>query len=326
MDRPRGAKEFQRLIQRHAAEIGQSPQRVMHLIRVGVVCAFLDGVRHTDGAHVFVVKGGTAMQLRLGIRARATTDLDVMFRGLVEEWLARFDEATVDQSWEGFTVTRKGPPVQIAVEGVGYKPWRVPLQVRFDGREFGPISLEVAIDNDNNAAADLVRADGIELASFGIGAPQMIPCLDVAAQIAQKLHACTELLPAATFALAAAIGRGAEADQRTDAAVERLTERVCIARLGADRGFVVAVPNHDATAALVIETLSTAMHGGPRRAAATRTVRVAARNTRICNVDVTAGATVELGLATAGYEYGFGADECPGRELGQCSRRGPSTP
>ena len=34
------------------------------------------------------------MQLGLGIRARATTDLDVVFRGRVEAWLASFDEAT----------------------------------------------------------------------------------------------------------------------------------------------------------------------------------------------------------------------------------------
>lgn len=81
MSRPRGAKQFQRLLQRHAVEIGQLPQRVMHLVRVGVVCAMLDDVRHGDGGHLFIVKGGTAMQLRLGIRARATTDLDVVFAG-----------------------------------------------------------------------------------------------------------------------------------------------------------------------------------------------------------------------------------------------------
>ncbi len=97
-ERPRGAKEFQRLLQRHAAEVGQLPQRVMHLVRVGVVCAMLDEVRHPDGGHLFIVKGGTEMQLRLGIRARARTDLDVVFAGQVEEWLARFDAATADRT------------------------------------------------------------------------------------------------------------------------------------------------------------------------------------------------------------------------------------
>ena len=186
-ERPRGAREFQRLLQRHAAEIGQLPQRVMHLVRVGVVCAMLDDVRDDDG-HLFIVKGGTGMQLRLGIDARATTDLDVVFRGRVEDWLARFDAATVDTTWNGFTIARKSEPVQIEVVGLGYRPWRVPLQLRYEGREFGTTSLEVAIDPTTGAHHDLVEPDGIVLTAFGIDPPRQVPCLDIAYQIAQKLR------------------------------------------------------------------------------------------------------------------------------------------
>jgi hypothetical protein len=53
----------------------------------------VENVRGTDGGHLFVVKGGTAMQLRLGIQASATTDPDVVFRGRLDDWLDRFDEA-----------------------------------------------------------------------------------------------------------------------------------------------------------------------------------------------------------------------------------------
>jgi predicted nucleotidyltransferase component of viral defense system len=120
----------------------------MHLARVGVVCALLDDVRHGDGGHLFIVKGGTAMQLRLGIQARATTDLDVVFAGRVDEWLDRFDAATSDREWNGFSVSRKSEPTQIDVPGLVYRPWRVPLQIRFEGREFGTIPLEVSIDDD----------------------------------------------------------------------------------------------------------------------------------------------------------------------------------
>ena len=191
--RPRGAKEFQRLLQRHAAEIGQLPQRVMHLVRVGVVCAMLDEVRHPDGGHLFIIKGGTAMQLRLGIRARATTDLDVVFAGYVGEWLSRFDEATADRAWNGFTIARKAAPTQIEVTTTGYRPWRVPLQLRYEGREFGSIALEVAIDDTAVGHQDLIEPDGIALAAFEIDPPRLVPCLDVPHQIAQKLHACTEV-------------------------------------------------------------------------------------------------------------------------------------
>jgi len=193
-ERPRGAKEFQRLLQRYAADIGQFPQRVLHLVRVGVVCAMLDDVRHDDGGHLFIVKGGTAMQLRLGIHARATTDLDVIFRGHVEEWLSRFDAVITDRSWNGFTVTRKTEPAPIDIHGLGYQPWRVSLQIRYEGRDFGSTILEVAIDQTAIHNYELIEPAGIALAHFGIDAPQRIPCLNIAQQIAQKFHAVTEPL------------------------------------------------------------------------------------------------------------------------------------
>ncbi len=191
-ERPRSSKEFQRLLQRHADEIGQLPQRVMHLVRVAAVCALLDDVRHDDGGHLFIVKGGTAMQLRLGISARATTDLDVAFRGHFDDWLERFDAATADTTWSGFTVSRKSAPTPIDIPGLGYTPWRVPLQVRYEGREFGTIAFEVAIDETSARHHELVEPAGIALASFSIDPPGLVPCLDLPYQIAQKLHACTE--------------------------------------------------------------------------------------------------------------------------------------
>jgi Nucleotidyl transferase AbiEii toxin, Type IV TA system len=191
-DRPRSSKEFQRLLQRYASDIDQLPQRVMHLVRVGVVCAMLDDVRHEDGRHLFIVKGGTAMQLRLGIEARATTDLDVAFRGRFDDWLAPFDGATNGSTWNGFTVARKSEPMPIEIPGSGYTPWRVPLQVRYEGREFGTITFEVAIDETSADHHELIAPDDIHLAMFSIEAPGLVPCLDVPYQIAQKLHACTE--------------------------------------------------------------------------------------------------------------------------------------
>lgn len=194
-ERPRGAKEFQRLLQRHAVDTGQLPQRIMHLVRVGVVCAMLDDVRHHDGGHLFIIKGGTAMQLRLGIRARATADLDIVFRGHAEEWLSRFDAAIADRTWNGFTVVRKTEPVPIDVPGLGYQPWRVPLQIRYEGRDFGSTALEVAIDETAVHNHELIEHEGIALTHFAIDPPRLIPCLDVPHQIAQKLHAVTEPLP-----------------------------------------------------------------------------------------------------------------------------------
>jgi hypothetical protein len=115
--------------------------------------------------------------------------------GRVEDWLARFDAVTMERSWNGFTIARKAPPVQIEVNTAGYRPWRVPLQLRYEGREFGSVSLEVAIDDAASGHQDLIEPDGIALAAFEIDPPRLVPCLDVPNQIAQKVHACTEPLP-----------------------------------------------------------------------------------------------------------------------------------
>lgn len=54
----------------------------MRLVRIGAICAMRDVVRHDDGKHLLIVKVVlTDTQLRLGIQARATTDLDMIFRG-----------------------------------------------------------------------------------------------------------------------------------------------------------------------------------------------------------------------------------------------------
>ena len=71
----------------------------------------------------------------------------------------------------------------------------MPLQIRYEGREFGSIALEVTVDDATAEHHDLITSDGIELAAFAIDPPALVPCLDVPNQIAQKLHACTEPLP-----------------------------------------------------------------------------------------------------------------------------------
>jgi Nucleotidyl transferase AbiEii toxin, Type IV TA system len=86
----------------------------------------------------------------------------------------------------------KTEPKQIEVPGLGYRPWRVALQIRYEGTEFGTTSFEVAIDEQTGGHQDLIESGAIPLGHFSIEQPGVIPCLDVAYQIAQKIHACTE--------------------------------------------------------------------------------------------------------------------------------------
>jgi len=66
---------------------------------------------------------------------------DVVFAGKLDEWLDRFDSAVSGRVWNGFTVARKSAPSQINVETLTYRPWRVALQIRYEGRNFGSVPL-----------------------------------------------------------------------------------------------------------------------------------------------------------------------------------------
>ena len=58
--------------------------------------AVLDRVRDEDGEPLFTLKGGAAMELRLGLNARASKDYDAAFRDRAEGMLDALDEALTE--------------------------------------------------------------------------------------------------------------------------------------------------------------------------------------------------------------------------------------
>jgi Nucleotidyl transferase AbiEii toxin, Type IV TA system len=164
--------------------------RARHAIGVVVICSIVDRVRTDDGGNLFVTKGGSAMQMRLGLVARATTDLDFLFRGGASQWLDHLDEALLGGGWNGFDVHRKNEPTEIEVPGLRYKPWRLNLQLAYKGKAFSTVQVEIAMDSVSGVDRDDI-VEGIDLGWFGIDAPP-IPCLSIAYQMAQKLHPCTD--------------------------------------------------------------------------------------------------------------------------------------
>ncbi len=117
--------------------------------------------------------------------------------------------------------------------------------------------------------------------------------------------------------MVASIGRGAEAAQETDDAVDRLMALFSTHSAGATVVLSALYQNHDATAALLIETFDTKRHGGPQRAAVVRTLRVAVTDVVVADRQVPEGAEVVLDLAESGFQFGFGSHQCPGRQLAE---------
>ncbi|MFD2078555.1 Nucleotidyl transferase AbiEii toxin, Type IV TA system [Actinopolymorpha cephalotaxi] len=142
-----------------------------------------------------VVKGGTALKLRLGHSgSRFTPDLDVARRATMDQFLAEYG-AALAMGWSGFTSKivpmRPAKPLGVPPEYV-MQPYD--LKVAYQGRSWMTVRLEVGHDEigdtdnpDLRLAPDLANV----FAEIGLPEPAPIPVLSVDHQIAQKLHACT---------------------------------------------------------------------------------------------------------------------------------------
>jgi hypothetical protein len=143
----------------------------------------LDSVRADDGAR-FLIKGGASMELRLGLGARTTKDIDVVFRGAPREMLDALEEAFV-QAYGSFSFRRKGPVEDIRETGSR----RLFVQVSFAGKDWQTLQIEVA--RPEATEPELVPV-AIGIADFKLDGPERVTCLALRYQVAQKLHAVTE--------------------------------------------------------------------------------------------------------------------------------------
>lgn len=85
--------------------------RLRRLVGVTAIIQMLDGLKDQEGRERIAFKGGAALELRFGFRARASNDLDGAYRGEVSEAIDLIDEG-VHRGWSGFTGrTTEGEPI-----------------------------------------------------------------------------------------------------------------------------------------------------------------------------------------------------------------------
>lgn len=162
------------------------------------------------------IKGGMGVKLRLGERGtRATSDLDVSTRQRGDDFEREFRERLV-RGWGAvpasrgalrkdpaaparvaFTATVKSKPLHdpgLTQPQYVMHPYRVTLS--FLGREWSALDVEVSDPEIEPHAHALREIDG-ELAElstyFGFGDLRPVELIDLEYQIAQKIHAVTDL-------------------------------------------------------------------------------------------------------------------------------------
>jgi hypothetical protein len=133
----------------------------------------------------WVLKGGFALQLRLGDRARTTKDIDLLATNDIEILPAIQEAGYLELGdWFTFEITQSADPVWGGAKARRYK-----IVSRLDGRIFENFHLDVGINNPIVGKVELLTTP--DLLSFADLKQTRVPCYPVAQQIAEKLHAYT---------------------------------------------------------------------------------------------------------------------------------------
>lgn len=140
----------------------------------------------------WILKGGMALEVRLGDRARSTKDLDLAVRlngqeaRNVRELL--IDCLAADPEGDGFDFL-VGAPRNTVPDEAGRAGWSFPVDIRLAGRTFAAVRVEVVARADEISKTQRVAlANALAFAGF---AAHEVELVDPAQHFAEKLHAYT---------------------------------------------------------------------------------------------------------------------------------------
>lgn len=139
---------------------------------------------------VWVLKGGMAMEVRLGDRARLTKDIDLGLReaGATRDDLTeRLVEAlSVDPFVDRFELVGE-PFSDLMADDAGYLTWRSRVTASLAGKYFGRVQLDVSPRAHELRSTDRMALPNA-LAFAGIAVPE-VEVIDVHRHAAEKFHA-----------------------------------------------------------------------------------------------------------------------------------------
>lgn len=188
-DRPaRDVRGLQRWISTWSEASLETQARIQRRITLVAIAAMLDAARDRHGEPLFVLKGGSALELRYESQARVTRDIDLEFAGTLDE-IHRAVTACVEAGWTGFS-GRVLDPQPLSIPWGSISGQRLTVRLTYLNRPFANIPLEVV----TRKSPDDEYVHSLRLAPVGLPSPDPIPCLSLPYQIAEKLHACTDPL------------------------------------------------------------------------------------------------------------------------------------
>lgn len=181
----KNARDFRKALESQIRNLSQ--QSGMPHTRLRKLIAFDRFLARLTQSHLdnWVLKGGFALQLRLGNRARTTKDIDLLSIGEIEVLSALQQAGYLEiGDWFSFEVTQS---VEAIREGI--KSRRYMIRSRLDGRVFENFHVDVGIGDPVIGKIELL--DTPALLSFAEIEQTRIPCYPITQQVAEKLHAYT---------------------------------------------------------------------------------------------------------------------------------------
>lgn len=135
----------------------------------------------------WVLKGGLALQLRLGQRARTTKDVDVMWRqSTFDLHQLLIDAASINvNDWFHYTVEQPNTG-QAALPGGGTRFF---VHALLDSRPFELFHIDVGTDDPIIEPVQFLAMPA--LLDFANISPSVVPCYPITQQLAEKVHAYT---------------------------------------------------------------------------------------------------------------------------------------
>ena len=176
-------RHLEQLIGRYSRDEAVAADRVRRWVSTMALLGALERAAPDRAQPRFVLKGGVAIELRVRTGARATKDVDVVFRGDSGKLLDALDDAFAEPYCD--FAFRRGAPADH-----GPHAQRFDVRLSYQTRAWATVRLEVS--GPEVGADEPEYVDAISLEDFRLSGPRVIACLPLRFQIAQKLHAVSE--------------------------------------------------------------------------------------------------------------------------------------
>jgi len=179
--RPHNINVLKRELRSFATANDLTLDRATRYIAYNAFFGLLSRAKSEGVLPMFLVKGGVALELRLGIRARATRDVDIGLVASPSDLLPLLRQA-VGLGWDEFTFTIKSSDV------TEHGTVRLEVGIQYRRKAWSTIKVDVT-PADSTSATEFI--DGFPIAEIGLPNAPAVPCLNAIDQIAQKIHAVT---------------------------------------------------------------------------------------------------------------------------------------